>query len=265
MRRAFVTLLQQDWPGWTIRWAIRDLADIVEHLGTDPAGLVHDRVIERPATIESITRKLGLVTAVLGQPVTTAEYRRDAALTPYDKAFTPPNQETVLTVRFADGRLRDFSIGWDHIGDLLSVGPDLVAALADHPGHSLPNEFYAEAGAFIDLTANRISAWPPPRRPGLDVADGRWPGFDIRWHDDGLPGQAAQSGRDPDAVRLTPHMLIWQGIELLNPWDTKDLQGKLEAIAAALDTDDKQHHGAGSTSGDEYKSILTQLSAFGSE
>ena len=267
MRRAFVALLQQDWPGWTIRWAVRDLAEIVDHLGTDPAGLIDDRTIERPATIETVTRQLGVVTAVLGQPVTTAEYRRDAASTPYDKAFTPPNQETVLTVRFDDGRLRDFSIGWDHVGDLLSVGPDLVAALADHPGHSLPNEFYAEAGAFIDLTANRISAWPPPRRPGLDVADGRWPGFDIRWHDEGLPGQAAQSDRDPDAVRLTPHMLIWQGIELLNPWETKDLQEKLEAIAVGLDTDDTrhQHHGAGSSPGDEYRSTLTRLAAFGSD
>jgi hypothetical protein len=264
LRRAFVALLRQDWPGWTIRWAVRDLAEIVEHLGTDPAGLIEDRAIEHPATAERITRQLGIVTSVLGQPVTTAEYRRDAASTPYDKSFTPPNEETVLTVRFADGRLRDFSIGWGPAGDLLSAGPDLVTALADHPGHSLPNEFFAGAGAFIDLPANRVSAWPPPRRPGLDVPDGRWPGFDIRWHDDGLPGQAEQSGRDPGTVRLTPHMLIWQGIELLNPWDTKETQARLEAIAAGLDAGGTDPHGAAGTPEDEYRSFLTRLAGFGS-
>jgi hypothetical protein len=64
MRRAYVALLQQDWPGWTIRWAVRDLADIVARLGTDPAGLINDRTIERPATIETVTRQLGVVTSI---------------------------------------------------------------------------------------------------------------------------------------------------------------------------------------------------------
>jgi hypothetical protein len=244
LRRACVALLRQDWPGWTIRWADQDLAEIVDHLGMDRAGLIGDRTTEGPpATVETVLRHLGVVTRVLGQPVTTEDYRRWAVTTPYDKSFTPPNLETVLTVRFADGRVRDFSVGWDSIGDLLGVGPDLVAALADRAGHSLPNEFHAGAGAFIDMTARRISAWPPPRRPGLDIAPGSWPGFDVRWHDQGLPGQAAQSGRDPDSVRLTPHMLRWQGAQLFNPHD----RPVLDAV--------------GSPPGERHLSVLGRLAA----
>jgi hypothetical protein len=266
LRRAWLALMQEDWPGWTIRWAYQAMGEIADHLGIDRAELGENDTTKVPPTIKSVIQHLGVAYYVMNTHVTIEEYRLNAIKTPYSDLWDSPSCEGVLTIRFADGRITDFSGCWD-VNKLLCLGPDLVGELADRAGHSLPNEFYADSGAFIDITTNRISFWPPPHNLDLGFVRGIWPGFDIQCHDEGLPGQAAQSGRDPDSVRLTPHMLIWLGVSQLNMWDDGDLQKMLETIAVGLESgnplDRSPLDASESSMGDHYQSILERLAKFG--
>lgn len=218
-RRAYLAVLRERWPGWQVRWAIRDQADLVDHLGVSPENVVGDRSPHRPAlTAADVVAGLGVAYTFFGRPVTTEDYRRSVDLTDSPPDLGGPHAETVLTVRFPDGALRDFSCGRDiPVAAALDVGPGLLTALADQAGHPLPYELCAGEGVFVDALTRRIRAWPTPRRESLDHQ--RWPGWTVEWHDEGLPEQAAQSGRSPAPYRLTADHLLRLGARLLGDGD----------------------------------------------
>jgi hypothetical protein len=234
-RRAYLAVLRERWPGWQVRWAARDQADIVDHLGMDPENVIKDRSPPWPAmTVADVVAGLGMAYTVFNKPVTTEDYRRSVDLTESPPDFGGPHAETVLTVRFADGALRDFSCGWDiPVGAALDTGPDLLAALADQAGHPLPNELCAGEGVFIDARIRQIQAWPTPRRRSLERSAQRWPGWTVGWHDEGLPEQAAQSGRSPAPYRLTADHLLRLGARLLGA-SQEQIWNRLEEHTAAL-------------------------------
>ncbi|WP_329257451.1 hypothetical protein OG417_18825 [Actinoallomurus sp. NBC_01490] len=228
VRRALLRLVGERWPEWNIRWAVRGHADVLAYLGLDAEGLI---AVPEPAeelTVDQVTATLNQGTLLMGARTSLQDQRRQITEGDPDPYYL--DAETILTVRFSDGQVRDFSTLWS-IDRVMTVGADLVTALRSAPGTTLPRVEHVRGGALIDVAARTVTAWPLPH-PGPGAAE-HWPGWRVTWSDLGLPGQVAATGRDPAAVAQTPAHLVREAADLVGAADrvTQVQQSLLEDLA----------------------------------
>ncbi|TDC55251.1 hypothetical protein E1281_13595 [Actinomadura sp. KC345] len=125
LRRA----LSERWPEWTVAWAVNQHVDVVAHLGLDPDGL-----IEGPRPPTKLTVDQIMATLNQGRPgADLQELRREITEADPDDPYYL-KAETLLTVRFPDGEVRDFSTFW-RISEVLTAGDRVERmqhALLDH-------------------------------------------------------------------------------------------------------------------------------------
>jgi hypothetical protein len=205
LRRAFLPLLAERWPGWQVTYANRGWVDVLEHTGVDIEALRHEEREPLPAaSAADLLSALQTIASVLGQPYDLEQYAAEVGpfewFTGYDA--------TVLTVRFADRGVRD------HVGGMtlrwaLGMGPALVDALSDAPPVASPNELCAGGGAWVDVPSRSLAVWQGRSgRLDLGALAARWLGWRIHEHDSGLPGQLRLSGRDGASVELPLEVLL---------------------------------------------------------
>ncbi|KAB2375403.1 hypothetical protein [Actinomadura montaniterrae] len=230
LRRALLRLVGELWPGWTVRWAAREHAEVVAHLGLAPEGLISTREPEDGPAVDEVVASLNEGMRMLGVPKNVEDQRREIT----EHGDPDPyylDAETILTVRFGDGVVRDFSTMY-RIADVLRSGAELVPALESAPGTSLPRVEHVRSGALIDVQTRTVTAWPVQPLRAEDHAE-RWPGWQVTWTDLGLPGQVAATGRDPVAVAQTPAHLAREAAALVGASDqvAQVQQGLEEHIA----------------------------------
>jgi hypothetical protein len=221
LRRALLPLIAERWPGWRVGYASRGLGDLLDHAGLPYDGLVEHRDLSTasPGSVREGTR---VVASVLGRPLCHLEYV--SIMDPFLSY-----QESVVSVRYADGEVRDHPVGLA-LSDLLAMGPDLLEVLGGEVGESMPTEQAAHGGAYVDVPARTVAAWWASGRESPAALAGRWPGWDFHVHDGGLPEQATMSGRTAEPVRLSRAVLVEEAFEsLVSPGygDIRDARRRL--------------------------------------
>ena len=157
LRRAFLPLLAERWPGWEVAYAHRRLADLLAGTGFDTADLVGAEPVT-PLAPDALHGMLGTVTYVLSTPLDIEQYAEEVS------PFSTLRQlqgwaAVVLTVRHDDGRIVDH-VGGMPLDRTLAIGPDLLDHLAHAPSStSPPHERLVGAGACIDATTRTVEAW----------------------------------------------------------------------------------------------------------
>ncbi|TDC81155.1 hypothetical protein, partial [Actinomadura sp. 7K507] len=220
LRTALLRLLGERWPEWNVSWAVNQHADVVAHLGLDPEGLIEGPKPPKKLTVEQI-----MATVNQGRPGSSLQEQR-RRITGTDPNPYYLEAETILTVRFPDGEVRNFSTLWG-IDRVMTAGEDLLAALQSAPGTTLPRLEHVQGGALIDVAARTVKAWPLPD-PGTEP----WHGWQVTWSDFGLARQAAETGRDPSAVAQTPAHLLRETANLVGAAD--EVQRMYRALADHL-------------------------------
>jgi hypothetical protein len=185
LRRLFLPSVRLRWPGWIVAWATHGVVDFAAHpgvaqaLGQDSASLLHDNLMEWTTYAE-------------------VEIRAPAE---------DPWIATVLTVRWEDGKVSDYTLGYEPQG-YLTFGPDLLAILRGSATGALPRE-NGDAkdgppmgGAYADVPARVLWVWQDSTRHPAFVEHLRtaWPGWQVEELIDGLAQQVALTGRDPALV-----------------------------------------------------------------
>ncbi|MFD0687686.1 hypothetical protein [Actinomadura fibrosa] len=186
---------------------------------------------QRRPTIEQILDTLNEGVPWLGIPM-DLDYHRDY-VTRSDPDPYYLDTETIVTVRFSDGRVRDFTTTDYRIDEVMTAGADLVTALQGAPHTTLPRVEHVRGGALIDVAARTVTAWPLPH-PGTAVVEG-WGGWEVIWSDLGLKGQVAATGRDPAVVAQTPSHLVREAAYLISASDrVQDIQQYLREQVAEV-------------------------------
>jgi hypothetical protein len=154
-RRAYLAVLRETWPGWTVEWAFDELADLAVHVGVD-ASVVRTPDADR-------------------QPL--------MALAPQDDLND--GFWALLSVREPDGLLRAWAMqDQDHLAWAGQALVDLLpepAAAKDHVAGDPPL-----SGLHVDLATRRMGFWTSRTIPSLlREAPRLWPGWQLEfWHDD---------------------------------------------------------------------------------
>jgi hypothetical protein len=224
LRRPLLKALPTLWPGWTVAWALFEMADLARSLGWEVArvldhtpddlrlllegepGISEDRLLEAIAPEGTGT--------ALPNPRTRSELEERLQGT-----STLGGAGTALTIRWITGEIGDylFSERWmtDETGrhffaaapyQILSLGPPLVPLMHSRPTAVLPKEGHERepAGAYVDEGARAIwlgvSEALDPRE--LEAVARRWPGWQVQGHAEGLVGQVRLSGRDPSVLMV---------------------------------------------------------------
>lgn len=152
---------------------------------------------------------------MLGNPVDLPHYLEIAS--PFEGLLQLQGYAaTVLTVRGADGAVRDHVGGMDPLA-ALAAGPDLVTMLRDAPTAAVPGEQYVGAGAWVDVTTRSVAFWGRRRGPDLGELAARWPGWHLTEHHDGLPEQLRLSGRDGAPVQLPWRVVLAEACAMFQP------------------------------------------------
>lgn len=212
------------WPGWTVDWALFEMADLACRLGWEVAQVLDHTPDDLRLLFEggpgiSEERLLeGLAPEGTGTALPIPRTRSE----PEERrqgTSTVGGAGAALTIRWITGEIGDylFSERWmtDEAGkhffaaapyQILSLGPSLVPLMHSRPTAVLPKEGHTRepAGAYVDEGARAIwlgaSEELDPRE--LEVVARRWPGWQVQGHAEGLVGQVRLSGRDPAALMV---------------------------------------------------------------
>jgi len=196
LRRAFLLLLAERWPGWTVEWAHQGVEDFEARLGMppgrdyDPPGPVTEREVERARA------SIGMSSYPGGWP--------------FDRTANEPLPcgcdeavDTFITVLGEDGGARDL-IANEIPTRLLRVGPRLLEWLdAAHPAPPTM-ELHVRGCMLVDPRRREIESWEaePLSDHELSRLAVHWPGSRLTRQTGGLIHQLERSGRDGAAARV---------------------------------------------------------------
>jgi hypothetical protein len=195
LRRAYLLLLAERWPGWTVEWAHQGVEDFELRLGIAPGG---DRDPPRPMTereVERARESIGM-SASSGWP-----YERTAAdRLPCD---CDEVEETFITVVGEDDGVRDV-ISPQRPTDLLRASPQLLEWLDAAPPAPPTTELHVRGCMLVDLRGREIECWEaePLTDHELSRFTAFWPGWRFTRQTIGLVHQLERTGRDGSAARV---------------------------------------------------------------
>lgn len=170
----FRLLLARRWPGWATRWATRPSCDLGEALGGDHHAQIDGRLRAEPQcdTVSSCSERLHF--------------------DPYSWPYAGP--EVCVTVRGADGTLRDYEFAYEDPdwGHIIGAGPVLLEALQAHPAVASDEGswWHTDQTLLVDVRARALMAWQETTefaQPAFH-AEQFWPARTVSWHDGGWRG-----------------------------------------------------------------------------
>ncbi len=180
LRKYLISLLQINWEGWGIRWALEGIVDIAKYLQLD-VSLVQ----------------------------TDLDYFQWTKYRGYLEENSHSHAETVLTVQYSDIQILDY--GFDnYLTELFSLSTDLIPELENCKTISLPQENKVDSGAYINIPDKEIWVWwsrPTDFRVVEKIRE-YWQGWTVKRHEDGFAFQVELSRRNPDSVRMSKNEAI---------------------------------------------------------
>jgi hypothetical protein len=184
-RVPYFALLAETWPGWTVRWAYDELADLASYVGVDVD------VVRLPELVPDAAEEAAAVTLALPE-----DLRQSWGL---------------LTVTAAGGPARAWPLGTWYLDHALWVGERLLELLPG-PGTDAVEGRAPCWGLHVDAGARTVAWWTSETmRAAATHAPERWPGWTIEsWGDDYARHRAACE----DAVR-TPDVDLAGGLDEL--------------------------------------------------
>jgi hypothetical protein len=196
LRRAFLLLLAERWPGWTVEWAHQGVEDFEARLGMPP-GRDHDPPV--PATereVEWARASIGMGSDSAGWPLKRTGHER----LPCDCDFA---RDTFITVLGEDGGARDV-IANELPTLLLRVGPQLLEWLEAAPPAPPTTELHVRGCMLINLRQREIECWEaePLTDHELSLFAPLWPGWSFTRQTVGLVHQLERTGRDGAPARV---------------------------------------------------------------
>lgn len=180
-RRAFLDLLQVQWPGWTVRWAHEGIVEVAEYAGYAAAR-------DRLAPIAGLDYPDFDVRLLIGGQ---------------DGPFGWV--ESVASVRWSNGRLGIYPM-INHAQQLALTGLRLPRFLKRRdfwqrfwrrPGFDSArlDVGLCSGGVHIDVRAQEVGFWlSEPYGDALKQVSDRWPKWTVTWHGTAFEKQAAATG-----------------------------------------------------------------------
>jgi hypothetical protein len=197
-RRAYVALLEQTWPGWTIGWAYNEIVDIASYVDVDPS-----------VVLDSDPPTLTVDTKLLQRPHSGDVARGDWAL---------------LSVRTNVDRIRAWPLKAE--AHPVWAGEQLLTLLP-RPWRSrrairgLPPVY----GLHVDLTSRRLGWWTATSALSYELVPGRWPGWTVEFWQDRYEEQIAACA---GFVQL-PAIDVNRGLDRVEQRITDELDDPAEA------------------------------------
>jgi hypothetical protein len=168
LQRTYLRLARHVWDGWDVQWAHEGVAQVADYLGRPRAEVLNPQ-----------------------EPLRAAP------------DLSPPEEKSwvsaVGTVRFEDGRLRAYPIGFDS-HEFLYAGPRLLESAAAAGGlerfsfaewtSGFPND-----GFHVDVARRTVGFWTGPDAPGAAArVAAAWPDWTVTWHRDRYEFHLAAAG-----------------------------------------------------------------------
>jgi hypothetical protein len=187
LRRLFLRLLKNGWPGWDVRWAYEGVCDIADYLGLPRAAVLsRERPVNpkpRRFTVDETLRLIG----------------------------------TVASVKFSRGQLGLFPTrsGLEYN---LSPGPGIIemnriGGVADYKA---VDRVPMSGGFHIDETRQTVDFWTTSVAPNIvpRVVEW-WPGWNVIWHQDRFEFQIERTDRRFDVSVPADEALLARIREIL--------------------------------------------------
>lgn len=192
-QRLYNRLLAETWPGWSVASATRGIDDLLNHLGI-PADRSDDNgEEEEPDDEEDREEALDFDEDLVYEPKSVASPVTEL------EDLEPGNW---LTIREADGSLRDYFGFPDELDDCLCAGEAVIDRLQQFPAlEAPPAELVTTGGAIIDRRERAVRRWEGPRYAWQERSIRRaWPGWSLQ----DLPGgwQAHLRATEREAANL---------------------------------------------------------------
>lgn len=203
-QRLYNKLLAELWEGWTIRWAVCGIEDILEYAGfqADVPRVdcsEDDNDDDEPIDVEHQLKRVDL-----------SEPQRVEVPVAYDEGLQPG---CWLSIRDTDGSYRDY-FGWDNRSfvDSLNAGEAIVGHLSKLPTcQSLPSELLTTEGGIIDPGNRVIWRWKGSRYPLREREFVKaWKGWTVKQIEGGWREQMQLTGRETSELAGDErHILGW--------------------------------------------------------
>jgi hypothetical protein len=159
-KRAFLALLAETWPGWTVRWAYDGIGDLAAAAGVDRSAV--------------------------------REPDEDERLLPEEAVAGLDDEVHLLTVRTAEG-CTAYPLGW--YVHTAWQGPALLDRLPAGGRRRLDLSEIPASGLHVDADARTAGVWMRGSGTGLVPAlGGLWPGWRVEFWEDRYEEQLARCG-----------------------------------------------------------------------
>jgi hypothetical protein len=189
LRRAFLPLLQLNWPEWKVEWLNQGLLDIANYLKLDLCRI-----------------KYNLISDIW--EISSVDLEEDEE----------PDNGHIITVKYHEANVFDYGFSWDfELVDILSLGSNLIDFLETKEPLTTLSEEDVRGGTYINSIEKEIWIWwgEPRSNDVLQQIADRWPGWNIKRHTSGLPFQVELSGRNGDEVKMQEEKAIEEIVKYL--------------------------------------------------
>lgn len=226
LRRAFLAVLAERWPGWDVRWAHQGVVDFELRLGMAPG-----RGFDPPRPPEEY--EVRWARESFGADEDGFPYRRTAGTPPPEDPWE--DRQTFVTVVGEGGAARDVISRRDP-RELLIVGPRLLEWIDAAPPAPYTTELHVQGGVLIDLPRRTVESWRAEALSdhALSRFAASWPGWRLTRQTEGLVAQLERSGRDGSAARISDEQVAGWVRAMLEDRSGYDLDAALAQRVAAL-------------------------------
>lgn len=216
LRRVLLALFESSWRPWTVRWAYRGIADLVDYAGQD--------------------RNAVLAPSDPPEPMTSLSIEED-----------PRATSTVGSIETASGETRLFPL-LGMLDDYLRGGESLLRAAESEIGVqqldlSEAGRDAPTGGFHIDVAARQVDYWRAGDDPyGGELIAAPWPGWRVEWHLDSYEFQVDRLRGRLVWPAVEPHVLLDRATQILmgdfeqqGPAGILELQREAEAKGESIE------------------------------
>ena len=182
LRRTYLRVMAQIWPGWTIHWATGGMADLADYVG-------HPRAAVLSKSCEPTTGRLSVADALrvddFGYGDTAASIRFNAT----DVRVNRPGCECHRILYYGPAILPlvadanwPAAMSFDWVGNLPQI----------YPSNGVIDDRSPAGGFCVDVPAHAVDFWLDSPSQSADVqrrVQACWPGWTVTWHGDRFESQ----------------------------------------------------------------------------